>query len=398
MKSLIENNRNFQGCVLKAKTISIVYNKTLSVYKFRLNLIKKLQEEGYRVIVMAPPDSYVEKLQQYNVECFPVHFSQYGMNPFKEIATLIRLYKGFRKYHPDVSLHYTIKPNIFGNIAARMAGIPVINNVAGAGKAFSHESKIFRLTIEKLFKFSLKNAMKVFFQNNDDMNYFIEKKIISKVKAERIPGSGVDLNKFKITDSQFPKESSKEIRFLFVGRLLKQKGIEEYLKAASKMIKKYSNTKFIIVGEHDNYDDYININVINQICDGESIKYLGGVSPDVMPGIVEMSDCVVLPSYYREGVPRSLLEAAAMGKPIITTDNIGCKDVVDDNINGFKCPIKNVHCLVEAMSKIVEMSAEERFKMGISGRKKMEKEFDEKLIIDRYVHIINSIIFNNTIV
>lgn len=378
---------------MSKKTITIVYNTSVYVYKFRLNLIKRLQDEGYHIVVIAPYDSYVEQLKSRGIEYYEIKMSQYGMNPIKEMMTMIQIWKAFRKFRPTVSLHYTIKPNLFGNIAAFFSSTPVINNIAGAGKAFSSQNKFFTFFIESLFRFGLNSSKKVFFQNHEDMNQFINRNLLLKNKAERIPGSGVDLNRFVVSSSD---QNNPNIIFLFVGRLLKQKGIGVYLEAASKVRKRYNNIQFLIVGEYDELDDYIEKKDLDKYCDDIIIKYLGSVSPDRMPGIIKNCDCVVLPSYYREGVPRSLLEAAAMGKPIITTNSVGCKEVVDEGVNGFKCNIKDSVCIAKAMKKFVELSQEERVQMGKNGRMKMEKEFDEKFVIDRYLKTIKEIFLNAT--
>lgn len=376
---------------MSKKTVTIVYNTAIYVYKFRMNLIKMLQEEGYNVVVIAPYDSYVDQLKSYGVEYYEIRMTQYGMNPFKSLGVIYQLWKAFRKFRPTVSLHYTIKPNLFGNIAAYFSHTPVINNIAGAGKAFSSKNKLFTIFIESLFSLGLKSSKKVFFQNNDDMNHFMNKKLIDKKKAERIPGSGVDLARFIVLSDD---KKDQDIVFLFVGRLLRQKGIVEYLKAATEIKKMYNHVQFLIVGEHEESDDYIDKKDLDSYCDNTTIKYLGGVSPDKMPMILKDSDCVVLPSYYREGVPRSLLEAAAMAKPIITTNNVGCKEVVEEGINGFKCNIKDFTCIVKAMRKFLEMLNEERIQMGKNGRLKMEKEFDEKFVLDSYMKAINQISSN----
>lgn len=376
---------------MSKKTITIVYNTSAYVYKFRMNLIKKLQEKGFHVVVMAPRDAYVEQIKSKGIGYYEIRISQYGMNPFKEIGTIYQLWKGFKKYRPVVSLHYTIKPNIFGNIAAFFSRTPVINNIAGAGKAFSIENRLFLFFIESLFRFSLRFSKKVFFQNNDDRTMFIEKHLVAEEKTERIPGSGVDLQKYNVPQTRVTRQNN---IFLFVGRLLKQKGIVEYLEAATEIKRSYQNVQFLIVGEYEALEDYISAKALKDYCDDHVIKYLGSVSPDTMPSILEGSDCVVLPSYYHEGVPRSLLEAAAMGKPIITTNNVGCKEVVDDGVNGFKCNPKDAQCIAKAMKIFIEMPAEKRMQMGRNGRVKMEKEFDEKCVLDRYVKTVEEISAN----
>lgn len=376
----------------KNKYISVVANTAYYIYNFRLNMIKELQSQGYTVVVITPYDEYVPSLKKYGVIHHSISMSQYGMNPLQDLSTTFQIYNALKKYKPLISLHFIIKPNTFGNIAARFSNIPVINNIAGAGKAFSSPNKVFTTLIKFLFRFGLSSSKKVFFQNLDDMQVFIENKLVKKDISERIPGSGVDLQRF----TQFSKKSSTNTTFLFVGRLLKQKGIGEFLYAADEIKEQFSNVKFVIVGVHEeDNNDYIEKKTLELLVDNKRIIYLGSVSPDTMPSVVNDADCVVLPSYYREGVPRSLLEAAAMSKPIITTENIGCKEVVDEGINGFKCKVKNIDCLVDSMIKVIQMSNKERESMGFNGRKKMEKEFDEKIVIDRYLDTIAKLINAN---
>jgi len=372
----------------KDKYITIVYNTANYVYKFRMNLIRSLQEQGYTIVAITPYYEYVSILEDNGIIHHPIPMSQYGMNPLQDITTSIHIYKAFLKYEPIASLHYTIKPNIFGNIAARLAKVPVINNIAGVGKAFSSNNKIFVWLIENLFRFSLSSSNKVLFQNDDDMGNFLNKKITKREISERIPGSGVDLSTFK----HFQKETSSTISFLFVGRLLNQKGINEFLLASNKILNSFSDTKIVIVGEHEKENqDYIKYDQLEELTKNENIHYLGAVNPDKMPSIINESDCVVLPSYYREGVPRSLLEAAAMSKPIITTENVGCKEVVDEGINGYKCEIKNVECLIQSMTKLIQMNKDKRYEMGVNSRIKVENEFDEKIVLDKYLAIISEI-------
>lgn len=366
------------------KTITIVYNTSYYVYKFRMNLIEALQSHGYRVVIISPYDEYVDKLKQANLIHEHIDMSQYGMNPFKELKTTYKLYKLLKKYRPEYSLHYTIKPNIFGSIAARFAKVIVINNIAGAGKAFANEKSLFARIIGILFKFALSRSKRVFFQNNDDMNLFLLGKMVKREKAYRIPGSGVDLIKYNCIKLDF-----KTTTFLFIGRLLVEKGIEDYLAAAAQVLRSFPDVKFEIVGEHEEGGDFIDKIKLKRYLDtNENVHYYGAVSPDKMPSIIGKASCIVLPSFYREGVPRSLLEAAAMGRPIITTDNVGCKEVVDQGENGYKCSIRDVECFANAMKQFIELTVEEKERMSTYGRKKIETEFDEKIVIDAYLREI----------
>jgi glycosyltransferase involved in cell wall biosynthesis len=353
-----------------------------------MNLIHALQSEGYRVVAISPYDEYVPLLKKSNIIHHHIPMSQYGFNPLQNFLTTFQIYKIMKKYRPLVSLHFTIKPNTFGNIAAKLANVPVINNIAGAGKAFSNNNKFFIMLIKILFKHALSYSSKVFFQNMDDMQLFLKNGLVSPDIAERIPGSGVDLKKYTPVN----KNILDEITFLFIGRLLKQKGIIEFLQAANQIKEQFTNAKFVIVGEHDDNKYYIDTQTLYGLIDNKRIVYLGSKKPDDIPDIIANADCIVLPSYYREGVPRSLLEAAAMAKPIITTNNVGCKDVVDDGVNGFLCPTHDVDALIRAMIKILEMDKDERNRMGLNGRKKVENEFDEKIVIDNYIEAIDNII------
>lgn len=365
------------------KRITIVYNTAYYVYKFRIKLIQELQTLGYQIIVIAPYDDFVEKLKELNIEHHNISMSQYGMNPLHELRTTLEIYKAFIKYKPEYSLHYTIKPNIFGGIAAKLADVKVINNVAGAGKAFSNEESLFAKFVAGLYRFGLGNSKKVFFQNNDDMQLFLDKGLVEKSVAERIPGSGVDLSKYKAL-----QPSEVDNSFLFVGRLLIEKGISYYLEAALEVIKQFPDTKFGIVGELENSKDYIDQTVLEKYLQYEQITYYGTVSPDQMPKIIEEHSCIVLPSYYREGVPRSLLEAASFSKAIITTDSVGCREVVDEGVNGFLCPIKDSGYLAKAMKKYINLPKHKKVELGQNGRIKMENEFDEKYVLGAYMKFV----------
>ena len=360
------------------KSVVVLYNTTVYVYKFRINLIKKIQDLGYK-------EEYVEKLEGLGIKHHHLDMSQYGMNPLKELKTAYEIYKIFKKDNPEFSLHYTIKPNIFGGIAAAFSSVKVINNVAGAGKAFSNEDSLFAKLVSFLYKLGLKKSTKVFFQNFDDMNLFLNRNIVDKSVSERIPGSGVDLNKYKTN------VISTENTFLFIGRLLKEKGIEYYLEAAQKTLSISPNAKFFIVGEYEDRNEYIKKDKLENFLKNDNIVYYGTVSPDKMPEIIDNSSCVVLPSYYREGVPRSLLESASMSKVIITTNNVGCKEVVDEGFNGFKCEIKDSECLHKSMIKYIQLSEEEKIKMSKNSRQKMEIEFDEEIVLNKYINTIKEI-------
>ena len=367
------------------KKIAIVSNTSWSLFNFRLSLAKAIQKAGYKVILIAPYDNYSERIKE-QFEYYSVYINNKGTNPKEDLKTTLEFYKLYKKIEPDVILHYTIKPNIYGTIAAGYLNIKCINNIAGLGRLFVERN--FITTIAKwLYRYSQKKALKVFFQNRDDYDLFIKEKLIDKKKCDILPGSGVDTEKFS------PVEYRKQddiFRFLLIARMLWDKGVGEYVEAAKILEKKYENVEFYLLG----FLDVQNSSAISQQqmqswIDKGYIKYLG-ISDTVKDEIAKV-DCIVLPSYYREGTPRTLLESASMAKPIITTDNVGCRDVVDDGINGYLCNVKSVVSLVDKMEKMLQLSQEERLEMGHKGREKMIKEFDEKIVIKKYLELIEKV-------
>ncbi len=355
------------------------------VYNFRLNIIKELQKIGYSIVAIAPFDTYESKLEECDVECIDFPFKSNATNPISNLWIIINYIINFRKLNPDCIISFTVKPNIYGSIAARFCGIPIINNITGLGSMFISRSIVTSIIIF-LYRAALRHSEKIFFQNNDDMKQFIDYSIATKSQSKRIPGSGVDIIKYSPENTR----QSKFFTFLLIGRLLKDKGVYEYVEAAKIIIKKIPGILFHLLGEIE-VDNPTTINR-QEIHSWEStgyIRYLG-VTDDVRPFIAE-SNCVVLPSY-REGLSRTLLEAAAMGKPIITSDVPGCRDVVEDGNNGFLCKVKNATDLADKMERMIGLSSKERDEMGRNGRKKIEIEFNEKLVIKAYIDEINSII------
>ena len=367
------------------KKIVISTNTYWNIYNFRLGLIKVLQKEGFEVYAIAPKDEYVKKLKEERVECFNIFINNKGTNPIEDIKTIWEYYNIYKKIKPDVALHYTIKPNIYGTIGAKLAGVKVINNISGLGTVFLNDS-IFSKIAKNLYKLALRFSDEVFFQNQYDRELFIKNNLVNKNKTDLLPGSGINTEKFKPLN----KEKSDKFKFLFIARLVKDKGIIEYVEAAKEILKKYNNVEFQILGAFypgnptaitkKQMDEFLQKNIINYL----------GVSDNVNE-IIKNSDCVVLPSY-REGLSRVLLEAASMAKPIIATDTPGCKDVVDNGINGFLCRVKDYKDLANKMEKMININEEERIKMGKAGRKKVVKEFDEKIVINKYLESIKKLL------
>jgi glycosyltransferase involved in cell wall biosynthesis len=352
-------------------------------------LIKKLQNEGYRVYALAPKDKYSEKLQEEDVEYHELKMDNKGTNPIEDIKLTYNLFKFYKKLNPNVILHYTIKPNIYGSIASRLLKIPIINNVTGLGTTFLNTGLINKIT-KQLYKIAFKNASMIFFQNNIDLDLFLKEKLINEnqKKYHVLPGSGVDLKKY-VPLKKEPKKNN-NFTFLLISRMIKDKGIIEYLEASRLLNKKYKNIKYQLLGQlgvenksaitREEIEEWVNEGIV---------EYLGSVD-DVRENICN-SDCIVLPSY-REGTSKTLLESAAMGKVIVTTDVPGCNNIVEDGYNGFLCEAKNSEDLFLKMEKVYLLDNKDRKDMGKNSRIKMEKEFDEKIVIEKYLKTIKELV------
>ncbi len=359
------------------KTIAIVINTSWNIYNFRVALLQALQKQGYKIIAIAPKDEYSQKLKDLGFECHEINMNNKGTNPLEDVKLIWDFYRLYKKLKLDAVLQYTIKPNIYGSFAARMLDIPVISNISGLGTVFLDDgfsSKVARF----LYRVALRSPKKVFYQNAHDRDLFVDAKLVKKNKTDLLPGSGIDTDKFK--PMQVAKKSSK-MSFLFVARLLKDKGILEYIEA-SKILTKTDDIKCYILGAYyEGNPSAISKEEMKIWEDEGTVTYLG-VSDDVAVHMASV-DCVVLPSY-SEGLSRVLLEAASLAKALITSNVPGCKEVLDDGINGYLCEAKNSTSLLEAMKKMMLLSDDERKEMGKKGRKKVIENFDEKLVIDKY--------------
>lgn len=369
------------------KKILISINTSWNIINFRLGLLQALQKEGYEITVLAPKDKYSELFRNYNFKYYDIEMNNKGTNPIEDFKLTISYYKILKKIKPDLMLNYTIKPNIYGTIAASLLKIPTINNIAGLGTLFVNENFITKIA-KFLYKYSQDKASKIFFQNNEDFELFTSSGLVDIKKSDILPGSGVNTEKFK------PIEKTKnldKIVFLLISRMLWDKGVGEYVEAARTLTKKYPNVEFQLLG----FLDVVNKSAISKeqmdtwIKEG-IINYLG--TSDNVQNEISNADCMVLPSFYREGTPRTLLESASMAKPIVTTNNIGCKDVVNDRETGYLCKIKDSNDLASKLEFIINMSAEERKIMGQKGREKIIKEYDEKIVINKYLTAIKEII------
>lgn len=371
--------------------IAIVLNTSWNVYNFRLGLINALREDGHQVVILAPHDQYSKRLESLGYAFYPIRMDSRGINPLKDAGLIIELYKLYKQIAPDIILHYTVKPNIYGTLAARAAHIPMINNVCGLGTVFLKKGWV-SLIAKSLYRVAFRFPHKVFFQNHDDFQLFVREKLIKKSIADNVPGSGIDLSKFE--PSVHPVDPSPIFTFLVISRLIYDKGIVEYIEAIKKLRALGVSARFQILGAKDPiHQRGIPVETVDQWVSDGLIEYLG--TTDDVKSRIELADCMVLPSY-REGLPRTLLEAASLKKPIITTDTAGCRHVVDDQENGFLCEVRSADDLADKMMQMLSLSLEERKRMGEKGRLKVQELFDEKIVIHKYQEAIHQVAVDQT--
>ncbi len=363
--------------------ILFVDNSTRSFTLFRMPIALEFKRLGYEVYVLSPEteDGSSEIFNQAGLNYIKYKLGR-RISLLNDLKLTYTFYKLYKRLNPAYVYHYTIKPNIFGSLAARFAKLSSFSIVPGTGELFKQKNLITKIAIF-LYRLAFKYVDGVWVLNSDDYENFINNKVISPQKISILPGEGVNTNHFKPT-IEYKKNSP--VTFLYLGRMLKEKGVEIIYKA-SKLLKeeKELNFQVCLLGLCDGLaKNTFSKEEIMQWHNEGAIKYLGSCT-DARKHI-ENSDCILLPSFYGEGVPRSLMEACAMEKVIITTDNVGCREVVEDGINGLVCKIKDEKDLADKMQTIILMSEDSLKQMGKNGRNKMIQEFDEKVIITHYIN------------
>lgn len=355
------------------KKILIVANNDVGLYKFRKELIAELLKEN-EVYISLPYGELVENLIQMGCHFIDTPLDRRGINPFVDIRLLVSYFKIMKKVKPDMNIMYTIKPNIYASIVSRFLKIPYNVNVTGLGSAFQNENFLKKIIII-LYKISLKKVKKVFFENEGNKNVFVDAGIVEEKKTMVLYGAGVNLTEYSFEEYPYENEP---IRFLFIARVMKEKGIDEFLYAAKKIKEEISYIQFDIVGPYeDNYSE-----VINQYMDKGIINYYGFQS-DVRP-FIKKCHCFVLPSYH-EGMANTNLECASMGRPLITSNIHGCKEAVINNVSGFLCEKEDKENLYICLKKFVNLPYEDKKNMGIESRKLMKNKFDKRQIVDKTI-------------
>jgi glycosyltransferase involved in cell wall biosynthesis len=352
------------------------------LYNYRLPLARALHARGDEVVLLSPPGRYAERLQQDGFRWQPFPLERKGMNPFAELATIFRLAALLRREKPQLVHFFTIKPVLYGSIAARMAGVPrIINAITGLGYIFSDASTFLKLIVTTLYRLSL-GGTRVIFQNPDDLGVFIQNRLISANQAHLIPGSGVDVDVFRPSP-----EPGGEAVVMLAGRLLRSKGIPEFVEAAKRIRDDGIAARFVIVGEPypDNPDSIQPQELVAWQKEG-AVESWGW--HDNMAEIIAKTSIVCLPTRYKEGLPRLLVEAGACGRPVVTTDIPGCRLIVRNGENGQMIPPGNVDALTEALKTLI-LDPTLRQKMGQRGREIVEQEFSVERVIARTLDVYN---------
>lgn len=365
--------------------IAVLCSHTPSLFWFRMDMMLDFISLGHDVIAVGnePENRWKDDFAEYGIKYIQAEIQRNGTNPVKDLQTLKSLKAILKKEMPDRIFAYQAKTVIYSALAAKSLGIKeVYPLIAGLGSVFlknGFKAKFIRFILKSEYKFSLKNCPKVFFQNNDDVNTFTSQKIIGKDKAVILNGSGVNLEKFTV--QPFPEKFG----FLCISRLIKDKGVFEYLEACKKVKQKYPNIRCLLVGPFDSNPSAIKREELRPFTDAGFVEYFGEQT-DVRP-FLEQCSVYVLPSY-REGTPKTVLEAMASGKAVITTDAPGCRETVEDGVNGFLIPIKNSDILAEKMILLYE-NKELTEKMAVEGRKAAEERFDVKKVNEKIISTMN---------
>lgn len=353
--------------------VLILANIGLGLYKFRRELLEELVKEN-EVFFCIPDDEFVDPIKKIGCKFIDNSLlDRHGTNPIQELK-LINYYK--RVLHdvkPDIVFTYTIKCNAYGGMACASLGVPYVVNVTGLGTAIENGGLMQKISLA-LYRMGLRKAQKVFFQNTENRDFMVNHGIV-KGSYDMLPGSGVNLKQYEV----FPYPNGETVDFVFIARVMKEKGIDQYIDAAKEIRKRHPETRFHICGFcEQNYE-----NLLKELTDNGTVVYHGLVA-DMRP-IYQMISCTVHPTYYPEGLSNVLLESAASGRPIITTDRSGCREVVEDGVNGYVVKQQDSKDLIDKIEKFLSLRVDERKAMGLAGRAKVEREFDRKIVVRKYM-------------
>lgn len=355
------------------KRILLIANEYTTIVNFRMELIAALIEDGNTVSVALPEHERNEEIRALGCETIDIRVSRKGMNPLKEIQTVKDIKRAIDYFKPDIAFTFTIKPNVYGGFACANRKVPYVANITGLGTAVENGG-LMQVVTSTLYKIGLWHAQKVFFQNQENLNFMVSRGIY-KGPYELIPGSGVNLTRFRLID--YPSDDT--IRFAYVARVMKEKGIDQFFDAAQYIRQHYPDTEFHICGACEGaYEEKL-----DELSNKGVVIYHGMVKD--MTTIYKSMHCTVLPTFYPEGMSNVLLESAACGIPIITTNRAGCREIVDDGINGYVVRQEDSQDLIEKIERFLSLSYERKKEMGLAGRRKVEREFDRNIVVGAYM-------------
>lgn len=353
--------------------VLFLVNHDVVIYNFRLELVEHLLADGHQVVISSPYGERIEDLKALGCEYREIDIARHGMNPVKELKLISDYKKLLDQVNPDMVFAYTIKPNIYGSVACRSRKVPCVTNITGLGTAVENGGLVQKITV-LLYKYAFTKVQRVFFQNTENMQFFVDHKI-ALGKHGLLPGSGVNLQRFEVLE--YPETDT--VEFAFISRIMKEKGIDQYLEAAEYIISKYPNTVFHVCGFcEDAYEDKL-----KDLTDKGIINYHGMVRD--IKGFLKGIHCTIHPTYYPEGLSNVLLESSACARPIITTDRSGCREVIDNGVNGYVVKQQDSQDLIEKIEKFLKLSVAERKAMGLAGRAKVEREFDRQIVVEKYL-------------
>lgn len=360
--------------------ILVLTNSVVGLHSFRKEVMKAIVDMGYTLYLAYPDkDERAEYFESIGCKYIDIQFDRRGMNPLKDFKLMLNYVRAIKRIKPVAVLTYTIKPNVYGGIAASLCNVPLIANVTGLGDTLENSGLLQKIAVS-LYRLGLRKANTVFFQNEANRKFCVEHDIVDLNKTKLLPGSGVNTKYHEY--QEYPIDGT--IKFLFIARLLKDKGTEEYFEAAKVIKAKFPNTEFQILGTVEgNYERQL-----NQLVKDGIISFLGKTS-DVRPYLKNVH-CTIMPSYH-EGLSNVNLESAANGRPIITTNVPGCKETINNNETGLLCKAKSTESLIKTIEKFLSLSYEEKVQMGRAGREKVEKEFNRQIVIEKYLDAIRKL-------
>lgn len=358
---------------MKKKIVAIISNDHVWTYNLRREIIQALLDDGYSVTIIVGYGKKIDDLKEMGCDFIDIPLDRHGMNPFHEFSLIRKYHRALKELKPDVVLTYTIKPNIYGGYVCGKQKIPYIANITGLGTVVENKG-FMQKVVMKMLRAGLAHASMVFFQNTENMKFLVKGKVI-RGRYDILPGSGVNTTHFCV----LPYPDDDAVHFVFISRIMKEKGIDQYLEAAAEIHKKYPQTCFHICG----FCEQAYETKISELSQKGIIRYHGMV--DDVREILKQTHCTVHPTYYPEGLSNVLLESSACARPIITTNRPGCREVIDDSINGFIVKEKDSADLIEKIEKFLLLSYEQKREMGLRGREKVEHEFDRNIVVEKYL-------------